>query len=105
MSYEGLMDDPNLTTKEKIINLQRAIDNVTRRKIQFASLQGELLQRCFDQSKKDYEKTLKEVGIKKRWALFLRKLYKLILEYNQLAYCIVSLRFVHCNFNGDRGDL
>ena len=56
MDYEGVMVDPNLTRKEKIIHLQRAIDDATRRKIYFASLQGQSLQSCFDQSKIDYKK-------------------------------------------------
>ena len=72
MGYESLMDDPNLTTKEKIIHLQRVTDDVTRRKIHFASLQGQFLQSCFDRSMKVYDETLKEVKIKKWWALYLR---------------------------------
>ena len=60
------MADLNLTMKEKIIHLQRVINDMTRRKIHFASLQGELLQSCFDQSKKDYDETLEKVGIKKQ---------------------------------------
>ena len=34
----------------------------------------------------------------RQWALFLRKLHKLVLEYNELMYCTVSLHFVRCNF-------
>ena len=67
----GLMDDSNLTMKEKIIHLQRVTDDVTRRKIHFASLQGQFLQSCFDRSTKVYDETLKEVKIKKWWALYL----------------------------------
>ena len=48
-NYEGVMDDAKLTTKQKIIHLQRAIDDATRRKIYFASLQRKLLQSCFNQ--------------------------------------------------------
>ena len=81
-NYDEVMSDRNLTLKEQIIYLQKAIDNATRRKVYFALLQGQLLQSCFDESKEAYKETLKEVKIKKRWALFLRKLYKLILEYN-----------------------
>ena len=43
-NYEGVMSDPNLTLAEKIIKLQKAIDDVTRRKIHWASLQGQLLE-------------------------------------------------------------
>ena len=71
---------------------------MTRRKIHFASLQGELLQSCFEESKEAYKKTLEQVKIKRWWTLFLRKLHKLVLEYNQLEYCTVSLCFIHYNF-------
>ena len=97
-NYDEVMSDRNLTLMEQIIYLQKAIDDVTRRKVYFASLQGQLLQSCFDESKEAYKETLKEVKIKKRWALFLHKLYKLVLKYNQLAYCTVSLCFIHYNF-------
>ena len=64
--YEGVMSDPNLTLTEKIIHIQKAIDDGIRRKIYFASLQGELLQSFFDRSKKAYKKTLKEVKIERQ---------------------------------------
>ena len=78
------MSDRNLTLMAKIIHIQKAIDDATRRKFYFASLQGELLQSCFDRSKKAYKKTLEEVKIKTRWVQFLRKFLKLVLNYNQL---------------------
>ena len=56
-NYDGVMYDPDLTLVEKIIRLQKAIDYVTRRKIHWALLQGHLLEDCFRQSKKIYEKT------------------------------------------------
>ena len=37
------MEDPDLTLAKKIINLQKAIDEATRREILLASLQEELL--------------------------------------------------------------
>ena len=40
------MFDSTLSLIQKIIKLQEAIDDATRRKIRFASLQGELLQSC-----------------------------------------------------------
>ena len=98
VNYDEVVSDCNLTLTERIIYLQKVIDNATRRKVYFASLQGQLLQSCFNKSKEAYKETLKEVKIKKQWALFLRKLNKLILKYNQLAYCTVSLRFIHYNF-------
>ena len=88
--------DPNLTLAEKTIYLQKAIDDATRRKIHWASLQGELLEKCFRQSKKVYEKTLVETKITRRWARFLRKLHKLVL--NQLQYCTVPLRYIRSDF-------
>ena len=45
--YCGVESDPNLTLVEKIIRLQEAIGNATRRKIHYASLQGQLLEDCF----------------------------------------------------------
>ena len=61
--YVGVVVDPNLTTKQKIIHFQKAIDDATGKKIHFASWQEQLLQSCSDKSKKDYEKTLEEVKI------------------------------------------
>ena len=92
------MSDPSLTLSQNIIHLQKAIDNETRRKIHWASLQGELLEKCFRQSKKVYGKTLEETEITRQWVLFLRKLHKLVLNYSQLQFCTVPLRFLHCNF-------
>ena len=95
-NYEGVMSDPNLTLTERIIHLQKGIDDTTRRKVYFAPLQGKLLQSCFDESKEAYKKTLKLVKIKRPWVQFLHKLHKLVLNYNQLQYCTVSLYFI-CN--------
>ena len=44
--YDGVMSDSTLSLVQKIIKLQEAIEDVTRSKIHFASLQGELLQSC-----------------------------------------------------------
>ena len=96
--YHGIQYDPNLTLVERMIKLQKAIDDATRRKIHYASLLGELLQSCFNESKETYKKTLEEVKIKRQWAQFLRKLYKLSSNYNQLQYCTVPLRFIQINF-------
>ena len=98
IEYQGVMVDSNLDLTGKINHLQKAIDDATRRKVYFASLLGELLQSCFDESKETYKKTLEEVKIKRQWAQFLRKLYKLVLNYNQLQYCMVSLCFIQINF-------
>ena len=96
--YHGVESDPKLSLVEKIIKLQEAIGDATRRKIHYASLQGQLLEDCFCESKEAYKRTLEQVNMKKLWALFLHKLYKLVLEFNQLAYCTVSLHFICYNF-------
>ena len=59
-NYDGLMSDDSLSLPQKIIHLQKAIDDATRRKILWASLQGELFEKCFGQSKKVYKETLEE---------------------------------------------
>ena len=96
--YDGIMSDSTLSSVQKIIKLQEAIEDATRRKIHFVSLQGQLLEDCFHESKGAYERMLEQVNIKKRWALFLHKLHKLVFEFNQIAYCTVSLRFICYNF-------
>ena len=96
--YHGVESDPNLTLAEKMIKLQKAIGDATRRKIHFALLLGELLQMCFDESKEAYKKALEQAKIKRWWALFLHKLHKLVDQYNQLAFCTVSLCFVCYHF-------
>ena len=50
--YCGVESDPSLTLVEKMIKLQKAIGDATRRKIYFALLLRELLQSCFNESKK-----------------------------------------------------
>ena len=54
--YHGVQYDPNLTLVERMIKLQKAIDDATRRKIYYASFLGELLQSCFNESKETYKK-------------------------------------------------
>ena len=68
---DGVMTDDNLSLPQKVIYLQRAIDDVTRRKIYYASLQGQLLEKCFLQSKKVYKETLEETKITIQWSIFL----------------------------------
>ena len=63
--YRGVESDPNLTLVEKIIKLQEVINDVTRRKIHYALLQGQLLKDCFRESKEAYKRTLKRVNMKK----------------------------------------
>ena len=66
--YDDVMSDAGLTPVENIINLQKAIDDATRRKIHWASLQGQLLEVCFHQSKEVHGKTLVEMKITRQWA-------------------------------------
>ena len=97
-NYDGVMSDDSLSLSQKIIHLQKAIDDATRRKIHYASLQGELFEKCFLQLKKVYKETLEETKFSRRWVLFLRKLHKLALEYNQIIYCTVPLSYFRSNF-------
>ena len=97
-NYDGVMPDPKLTLAGKIIHLQKAIEDATRRKIHYASLQGELFQKCFLHSKKVYKETLEETKFSERWVLFLQKLHKLALEYNQIICCTVLLSYIRSNF-------
>ena len=43
-NYDGVMSYPGLTLVQKVIYLQKAIDDLTRRKILQDSLQGQLLE-------------------------------------------------------------
>ena len=80
-NYDGVMSDDSLSRPQKIIHLQKVIGNATRRKILYASLQGQLLEECFHQSKKViYGEILEETKITRWWAQFLRKLHRLALE-------------------------
>ena len=97
-NYDGVMSDPNLTLAEKINHLQKAIEDATRRKIYYASLQRELFEKCCLRSKKGYKETLEEMKFSRQWVLFLQNLYRLALEYNQITYCTVSLSYIRSNF-------
>ena len=97
-TYDRVMSDDGLTLPEKVIYLQRAINDATRKKIYYASLQGQLLEKCFLQSRKVYKETLEKTKITMQWSIFLRKLHKLILNYSELQFCTVSLRFFRSNF-------
>ena len=97
-TYDGVMTDDDLSLPQKVIHLQRAIDDVTRRKIYYASLQGQLLENAFRQSREVYRETLEETKITMQWSIFLRKVYKLIFKYSELQFCTVSLRFFRSNF-------
>ena len=70
-TYDGVMTDNNLSLPQKVIYLQRATDDATRRKIDYALLQGELFEKCFCQLKKVYKETLKEMKFTREWSIFL----------------------------------
>ena len=70
-NYYAVMSDDSLSLSQKIIHLQKAIDDAMRRKIHCASLQGELFEKCFLQSKKVYKETLEETKFSRWWVLFL----------------------------------
>ena len=97
-NYDGVMSDNSLSLSQKIIHLEKAIGDATRRKIHCASLQGELFENAFRQLREVYKKTLKETDFSRPWVLFSRKLYKLAMEYNQIIYCTVPLHQIHSNF-------
>ena len=73
-NYEGIDDDESLTTVQKINMHQRAIEDATRRKIYYASMQGRLLDICFNQGRNVYQRMLNKTGIKRRWASFFEKI-------------------------------
>ena len=93
-NYDNVCFDQNLTDTEKIIAYQKA----TRRTIHFASLQGKIMERYYKKSKAEYKVLLRDAKVGVRWAQFLRKLYKLVVVYNQLSYCTVLLRYIRSNF-------
>ena len=83
-NYEGIENNRTLSTIQKIVLYQKAIDDMTRRHIYFADNQGKLLERCFIQGRNVYKKTIKESGLSRQWAHFLRRLVKLVEDHNQL---------------------
>ena len=98
-NYEGIENDRTLSIIQKIVLYQKAIDDMKRRHIYFAANQGKLLERWFIQGRNVYRKTVKESGLSRQWAHFLRRLVKLIEDYNQLLYCTIDLKFIRRNFN------
>ena len=70
-NYDGVMSDDSLSLSQKIIHLEKAIEDTMRRKIHYASLQGELFEKCCLRFKKVYKETLEEMKFSRRWVLFL----------------------------------
>ena len=58
--YEGIENDRTLSTVQKIVLYQKAIDDTKRRHIYFATMQGKLLGKRFIQGRKIYKTTVKE---------------------------------------------
>ena len=69
-NYDAVMSDNSLSLSQKIIHLQKAIVDATRRKIHCASLQGGLFEKCFLQSKKVYKETLEETKFSRQRCYF-----------------------------------
>ena len=57
-NYDHVMSDDKLSLTQKAIHLQKGVEDSIRRKIYYASLQEQLLEKCFLQSKKVYKETL-----------------------------------------------
>ena len=70
-NYDGVMSDDSLSLSQKIVHLKKAIGDAMRRKIHYASLQGELFEKCLLQSKKVSKETLEETKFSRWWVLFL----------------------------------
>ena len=70
-NYDCVMSDDRLSLPQKGIHLQKGVEDSTRRKIYYGSLQRQLLEKCFLQSKKVYKKTLEETKITRQWSIFL----------------------------------
>ena len=97
-NYDCVMSDDKLSLPQKVIHLQKGVEDSTRRKIYYALLQGQLLEKCFLQLKKVYKETSEEMNVTRWWVLFLRKLHKLVVNYSGLQFCAVSLHFFRSNF-------
>ena len=87
------MSDNNLSLPQKIIHLQKAIDDATRRKILWASFQGELFEKCFHQSKKVYKETLEETKFYKMVGAIFTKVTQTHSQLQQMS-------ILHCSFKG-----
>ena len=55
-NYEGIENDRTLSTVQKIVLYQKAIDDKKRRHIYYATNKGKLLEKCFIQGRDVYKK-------------------------------------------------
>ena len=90
-NFEGIENDRTLSTVQKIVLYQKAIDDMKGRHIYFATNQGQLLENCFIQERNIYKKTVKESGLSRQWSHFLRRLVKLIEDCN---HCWLALKLL-----------
>ena len=75
-NYDHVMSDDEFSLPQKVIHLQKGVDDSTRRKIYYASLQGQLLEKCFLQLKKVYKETLEETKITRQVVdIFMKGIY------------------------------
>ena len=70
-NYEGIENDKTISTIQKIVLYQKAIDYMKRRHIYLVANQGKQLEKCFIQGRNIYKKTLKENGLSRQRAHFL----------------------------------
>ena len=73
-NYEGIENDRTLSTVQKIVLYQKAIDDTKRRHIYFATNQRKLLEKFFIQGRNIYKKTVKESGLSRQWSHFYERL-------------------------------
>ena len=90
---DGVMLDPNLTLTQKIIHLPKGIEDSTRRKIYYTSLQGELFEKCCLQSKKVYKETLEETKFSKMVGAIFMKIIQTCsgIQSNYVLQCSFKL--------------
>ena len=65
-NYEGVENDGTLSTIQKIVLYQKAIDDMKRRHIYFATNQGKLLKKFFIQGRSIHKKNVKESGLSRQ---------------------------------------
>ena len=82
MNYEGIENDRTLSTVQKIVLYQKAIDDKKRRHIYFATNHGKLLEKCFIQGRNIYKKNSKRKWPKQAMGSVLAKARK--------AYIVLS---------------
>ena len=76
MNYEGTENDRTLSTVQKIVLYQKAIDDMKGRHIYFVTNQGQLLENCFIQERNIYKKNCKRKWPKQTMVSFLTKACK-----------------------------